>query len=796
MNYSLTLEDQKDTINSILINPTPYIPRRFTVGNKAKSPSKKLSIIENTNNLQKHKARVSMNDTCQENFIDGKKKKKNNFNSINNRNLQPNNTNYRIRNDQNLNNNRINRQNQNNFNSTGNKINNSCLNNDFSNGFNLSSIGNINNPNNQSTFPLNQNYNINNSNFYPNNNNSINNKTNLNNSISFTNSIAYMKGYFSAVNSLNVFNKNLYNSLLIQQQQNVLNSNSHKSISPNKKRTSINKLDAANNNYNSSILNLINDNKTSILNNKMNINSYNNINTINTHSASVNYDINDLNRKNILDNISRRSPSLKKLDVTNADYYANLLLAKNLNNTSMINNANNSTLANISLVENCNDNNATSIFEISTNDRSSFKKASNLNLSVVKEKNEDENIKLACDNNRDNINIPDFENNNNNNNFNLQKEVERNKQDFLGSTRNSFAVNFDNFNPDNFYNFNNYNNGTINNKDNNYFNGVNFTPINPKSNQGYDSSMTSFNLNFSTSNKKASIFSNDGYYFRNSIIQNTTANNPIYNNNNEITTDNNLANTSYFGNDINPENINNDNFNDVRVKSKTIYNKNKNNKILQNMQKAISNNITNNTNNNKINNNNTNNNNNNPDFPGTPLKQTLNFGYRQSKLSNFNENLLSPSKKMSTLSFGDEMNLINEINKNLKFMPEQTRKSSLNFLSMLKSQDFSKYRNSAFSVENDLGILKEYENNVEKSADIAYQYETNDIISVYFHMNYLKLFEFPEEFKDVNFLEGIMTKEVKGNIEKLNEKKLIIKHKLKENSVLLKSFNKKISRKF
>jgi hypothetical protein len=149
---------------------------------------------------------------------------------------------------------------------------------------------------------------------------------------------------------------------------------------------------------------------------------------------------------------------------------------------------------------------------------------------------------------------------------------------------------------------------------------------------------------------------------------------------------------------------------------------------------------------------------------------------------------------MSFLSNGDEINLISEFNKNMKFIPEQSRKSSLNFLSMLKSHDLSKYRNSTFSIENDLGILKEYENNPEKSTNIEFQYETNDIISVYFHMNYLKLFQLPDEFKDGNFIEGIMTKEVKGNIEKLKEKKLIIRKKT--NAALHKSVNLRMRSKY
>jgi hypothetical protein len=262
--------------------------------------------------------------------------------------------------------------------------------------------------------------------------------------------------------------------------------------------------------------------------------------------------------------------------------------------------------------------------------------------------------------------------------------------------------------------------------------------------------MTPMNLNDNTnSNKKNSVLSSE-----------------IYNALNRQSNGNNInSNTSYN---------NNKEYNifDERKNFKTYYNNNQK-KNYRNWQKnSISGN------------------NNNKDFYETPINLNYNNNFnfnRQSKLSNFNNDLLfSSSKKMSFLSYGEEFNSIGELNKNSKnIIPDQSRKSSLNFFGMLRSQDFSKYRNSDFSIENDLGILKEYENNNEKSTTINFTYEINDIISVYFHMNYLKLFEYPQEFKECNFIEGIMTKEVKGNIEKFKEKKLIIRNKAK--SLLLKS---------
>jgi hypothetical protein len=580
-----------------------------------------------------------------------------------------------------------------------------------------------------------------------------------------------MTGYFNAIKNFYILNNyNVYNSLGQQQKSETFNPNKRKIISPDKKRTSINKFDSIN--ANNSVINYTNKIQPSILNNNINISTINNNNkNINLQNNSVFNDVN-LSRKNIEENISRTIPSLKNLDISNADYYYNLLSMKNLNNSSMINNPNNSTFVAENDLNNTNTNITRNIINLSTNERSnSIRKPSALNLSVVKESHENEVAHEAYN----------YENDNANTKKN-QKDYEKNKKDYFES--------------ENFYQLNkNYNNNYENYNNKDYFSGVDLTPINPKSNKNHRESMASLNLNASISNKKASIISNDGY-FRNSFFHNTS-NNPMltnmksYNNNNN----NNQANEFYlFKNDLEENN----NIPYLKAKSKTIYNKNNKNCTMQTLKNFSSTNLIDNKNinNNYINNTDAKTNNinanTNTEYLNMSSKKSINLAYRNSKIGNFNENFLSSSKKMSFLSFGEEQNFINEFNKNIKFIKEQSRKSSLNFLSMLKSHDLSKYRNSSFSDENDLGILKEYENNIRKSADIAFQYHTNDIISVYFHMNYLKVFEFPEGFKDGNFIEGIMTKEVKGNIEKLKEKKIIIKQKA--NKLLGKSINLKIRR--
>lgn len=792
----MNLEEQKELIISILNNPTPFIPRRFTVGNKKQSMSKKLSNNRDNNIKEQFDYSEEVIDKTNNAYFEkGNQNKNNKIDKSNHKSFKKSNNNQRT------NNFKINHER-----SYFNDNNNTYLN---MQNFDSTYIGSHTN----NVIPH-QNINLNSSHLNPNN---ISNNVNLNKTFSFSHNYAYMKGYINAINTYNILQKNFYNTLLLQQKNKSININKQKSVSSNYNPDSINKFNEKNNNNNNKILN-----KSTYEVSVLNKNSINNIDKTSLINQTVCENIisdsfkNENNRKNIEQNIGRRSPSLKKLDISNADYYYNLLSIRNLNNSSMINNPNNSTLVNISLADNelnntHSDVNVKSyIKEFNGNNKKPnyIEKNSNLNLSVVKENNENE---LLHENNHNisEININTRDKNTKSIDNNNEIDMHKKPKDYLNSNRNSIALNFAKFNPANFYNLNTNiksNNDNINNND--YFYGLNNTPINHKNNSNRHGSISSLNLNFSSSNKRASVFSNDGYLI-NSLIQNTT-NNPMYNNSNF--NNNNQTNESYFNvNDV--DNVFNNNYQETKRKSKTFYNKNHNinnnnveyDKI--NLQKLGFNNNANNFNTKpsiSVNNLNTTNANeigniSNTDYLDFSRKQSFIYPIRQSKLSNINnsENLYSSNKKMSFLSFGNEINLIKEFNKNMKFIPQQSRKSSLNFLSMLKSQDLSKYRNSAFSIENDLGILNlEYQNIEEKANDISLQYQTNDIISVYFHMNYLKLFEIPHEFKNENFIEGIMSKEVKGNIEKLKEKKIIINEKRKSNNQFRKSITMKNRRNY
>lgn len=102
--------------------------------------------------------------------------------------------------------------------------------------------------------------------------------------------------------------------------------------------------------------------------------------------------------------------------------------------------------------------------------------------------------------------------------------------------------------------------------------------------------------------------------------------------------------------------------------------------------------------------------------------------------------------------------------------PFKDRKSSLNYL------DYFKNNNNLSNVRT--SILSQQNNNKENKPKGENEYSTSDIISVYFHMNYLKQFKFPEEF-DKNFLEGVMRKEVKHSLEKFKEKDVLFRSRAK-----------------
>lgn len=699
INYSLTLEEQTNIIKSILIDPTPFIPRRFTVGQKGKSPNK-LSIINQTNFVNNN-GRISMNDRKYSYYPA-------HLNNINN--FTGNNQNYTNNYRKNYHHNQNNKQPN-----SDNDLINHCY---SFNSINNSKFQQINHPN--------QMY------FYHNYHNMNQNKT-----VNYNN-FNYMQNYFNYMNQYNLVN-NLVKNSIQNSTVNNYDSNIRKSNSRNKKRLSINKFDLSNNDNNILVNNDISNNIKPISNNL-------------TKNGS-------LYSENIK---TKRSPSLKKLDINNADFYLNLTNAKNnLNNSSMINNPNNSTTMNTSEVEMENETNKTNVnlFEKLNNKKNS---KMNMNLSIVNEKHEHEN----------NLNHKE-----------LGSDVKKENREkyyyksYSDLNRHSL-INYNNAN--NFQNRNSINLNSNNIQGNNNFSAVNFTPISTKNYPNHHGSISSLNLNLNYSNiineKKDSILTNDAF-IRNSIMQNMHMN--TRNNSNLNTYNENQANSSYFDNYYEESS-----YFEERKKSKNIKNQKKQSffdtQNIKNKTKYIE--INTNTNSNTI----TNNANEKTDLVETPTKP-IKYYHRLSKMSSLNDNNLFSNKKLSFLSYGDEFNPIAEFNKNIKIAPNQSRKSSLNFLSMLKMQDLSKFRNSVFSIENDLGILKEYENNTERADKLNFQYENNDIISVYFHMNYLKQFEFPDEFKDANFIQEIMTKEVKGNIEKMKEKKLIIKNK--GNSVFLKTKN-------
>lgn len=483
-----------------------------------------------------------------------------------------------------------------------------------------------------------------------------------------------MLNYFQSFNNYNVMNNNCYNPKIASGNQAFI-INNKKSKTP-VKRVSVNKFD------------LLNSNK------------------------KVNNAVKDLKVKNSI------SPSAKKLELTNADIYTNIIHSKNQNDsTQPTKHENRKSVVNTPIGD---ESNITKPNVITNNKSIRYSVVGNSLL------NHQNNVIKTNNSNMSNINEKDIHNKiKNNSNTSNTKDIPTNNNmyslNLTDSKRLSTSQNFIQNN--------------IPQNNNNYF----YNPFTPqvKNPHHYPSiSSANFNLNnnfnFQPNNQRSSIMSNNCYSENLSMLNN-----------------NNKPNLNVGNNFYNPDNS----LFQGRMKSRTQYNNKKVNKIAES---------------NKIHN---------FDISELSAKQNL-LLQRQSKIS-AQDQLGSGHKKMSFLSYGDEMNLINEFNKNLKFMPDQSRRSSLNFLSLLKSgADISKYRKSTISLDIENGFMKDYETNIEKSHNINYHYENNDIISVYFHMKFLRLLELPDEYKD-NFIEGIMTRDIKSNIEKFKEKNIIIRNRAK-----------------
>jgi hypothetical protein len=235
---------------------------------------------------------------------------------------------------------------------------------------------------------------------------------------------------------------------------------------------------------------------------------------------------------------------------------------------------------------------------------------------------------------------------------------------------------------------------------------------------------------------------------------------------------NNTKNEEKKINENNDSNFDNNNYSKIRrSSSKKLDPKNEN---LFDIKKIMSNLSSNNTNRNSINLEDRNTNSLKGSFSYLQPNKDSNINFninndnnqisRESIFSKFS-NISSENgiNRASFLSYGEE-NFINEIKKNFYLQ----RKSSLNYL---KSNLNLLNLKSSFIIDNNNSnfISKENEKN-------GIGYCTTDIISVYFHMNYLKQFKFPQEFdNENNFLEGVMRKEVKHNLEKFKEKDVLLR---------------------
>jgi hypothetical protein len=429
---------------------------------------------------------------------------------------------------------------------------------------------------------------------------------------------------------------------------------------------------------------------------------------------------------------------------------------------------------------------------------------------------ENNTIKKTTNNtnlNSKNTNNNNYSNNNTkvNGNYDNNNKVEINKN--LKKQPNSMKGNYNNRFLRNSFNIVNNNNG--NGYFNNYNNNLGYTPYYSKINSSIDynnnipnhyaNELNTSNGNFNSLMNNANYLNNtslkgynqDKFFYGDSLNDPNIISLNYYDNNSFIeskkpnNTNNNIMNMNMNMNSINQpinkfdlfainnskyeeKKINENNDNNIRrSSSKKLDPKNEN---LFDIKKVLNNLSSNDTNRNSINlegrlsnsvkgsfsylrpylehNNNINNEDNNLISRGSIL----------SKFSNINIPSDKAINRASFMSYGGDENFFNEIQKNFYMQ----RKSSLNYL---KSNLNLMNLKSSFIIDNININNKEVEKN-------GVGYSTTDIISVYFHMNYLKQFKFPQEFdNENNFLEGVMRKEVKHNLEKFKEKDVLLRNR-------------------
>jgi hypothetical protein len=148
-------------------------------------------------------------------------------------------------------------------------------------------------------------------------------------------------------------------------------------------------------------------------------------------------------------------------------------------------------------------------------------------------------------------------------------------------------------------------------------------------------------------------------------------------------------------------------------------------------------------------------------------------------------------RKLSTITH-NKFDLVNGygINSSLKEMTSQAitynslgnpSTNSANYNKFVSSVNENQMRRVSYNISRDPNIetplnkvydlkINRDESNLKVNS-IKFKYEKKEILSVYFHMNFLKKFEFPEELKN-NFISSVMMENPKSLLESLKVKNL------------------------
>ncbi len=141
--------------------------------------------------------------------------------------------------------------------------------------------------------------------------------------------------------------------------------------------------------------------------------------------------------------------------------------------------------------------------------------------------------------------------------------------------------------------------------------------------------------------------------------------------------------------------------------------------------------------------------------------QLMNINFMKMQEDNINNNTNRKNSKVANTNVINKFDLVDP-SFITNFSPNKRNKATSVSVNQLPI-------GSRISAPNvDLGIKIELSS--KKSNKIKYSYDSKEIISVFFHMKFLKQLEIPEEMTKEKFLPAVMSDKMKLNLESIKNK--------------------------